>query len=284
MRFLDAERETVEQLLPGLDAELAACPLAELERPGSVAISAVRLANGPGVLVPAEHGGAHACARQALRLTRAIGSRAPSLAVAATMHNFSVASLVALARRSEGFAWMPLDAIARDRLLVASAFAEGISGQGILTPTMHAVRDQDGWRITGRKKPCSLSLSADIVTASVTLREPGVDEALGVALIPARSEGISTRPFWGAPVLTGAESEEVVLQDALVDDQLVVRLDPGSNLQDLQTVGLIWFNLLISGAYLGMASGLVERLLLSGEGICRPRAGGHRARCRDDVA
>ena len=75
--------------------------------------------------------GGGATARQDLRCTRAIGARTPSLAVAATMHNFSVASLVALSQHSEGFEWMLLDAIARDRLLAASAFAEGLSGQGI---------------------------------------------------------------------------------------------------------------------------------------------------------
>jgi alkylation response protein AidB-like acyl-CoA dehydrogenase len=266
MRFLATERETLDRLLPRLDADLAEHSLAELERPDGPAIPAFRAVHGSGLLVPIEHGGTGATAVDALRCTRAIGTRSPSLGVAATMHNFSVASLVALCERSDGLEWMLLDAIARDRLLVASAFAEGRTGQGILSPTMRAVRVDKEWRVTGRKKPCSLSRSADIITASVTLAGDGEEDGVGIALIPRHSEGISVRPFWHSSVLTGAESDELVLDEVPVEDQLMVPLeaDPEPGADDLQTVGLIWFTVLISGVYLGAASGLVERLLSAG--------------------
>ncbi|MEQ4305045.1 acyl-CoA dehydrogenase [Plantactinospora sp. B6F1] len=263
MRLLAADRAVLDRLLPGLDAELGRHPLTALERPESPGLAAFRLARGPGLLVPVEHGGTGATAREAVRCTRAIGSRSPSLAVAATMHNFSVASLVALSSRSEGFEWMLLDAVARDRLLVASAFAEGRTAQGILSPTMRAERDGKRWLVTGSKKPCSLSRSADIFTTSVLLHEDAEAPRLGVALITAHSPGITVRPFWASGVLTGAESDELVLTEVPVEDELMVRMavDPDAPPDDdLQTVGLIWFSLLITAAYLGAAAGLVERL------------------------
>lgn len=275
MSFLTAERRALQQHLPGLDKALAEHPLTELEQPGNPGIAHFKEAGGAGLLIPSEHGGGGASARDAVRVTRAIGSRSPSLAIAATMHNFSVASLAALAHHSEGFEWMLLDAIANDRLLVSSGFAEGAPGRGVLDPTMRAVREDGQWRVTGSKKPCSLSRSMDLITASVSLQEAGAESGLGVALIPAASEGISVRPFWASPVLAGAESDEVVLVDVPVADELMIRpqLDPGSNLDDLQTVGFIWFSLLVAASYLGAASALVERVIDAGRAVAAARAG-----------
>lgn len=266
MRLLAEERAVLERYLPGLDQAIAALPLEKLEVPGNDGLRLFREAGGCGLLVPTIHGGSGATAYDAVRCARAIGSRSPSLGVATTMHHFSVASLVALASHSDGFEWMLLDGIANDRLLVSSAFAEGRSGQGILSPTVTARREGSGWLLNGRKKPCSLSRSMDVITASVALHEDGGDDAgaqLGVALVPASSPGISVAPFWASSVLAGAESDEVILEDVFVDDQLMLRpqLDPASHLDNLQTVGLVWFTLLVTATYLGVASALVERVL-----------------------
>src|SRR5688500_9021551 len=134
MGFLGNERSALQRSLPGLEDRLVHYGLMALEKSGNPGLALFKEVGGPGLLVPAEHGGIGASAVDAVRCTRAIGARSPSLAVAATMHNFSVASLVALADRAEGFEWMLVDAIARDRLLVSSAFAEGRSGQNILRP------------------------------------------------------------------------------------------------------------------------------------------------------
>ncbi|AXX30985.1 acyl-CoA/acyl-ACP dehydrogenase [Actinosynnema pretiosum subsp. pretiosum] len=273
MRFLQREHDTLEALLPGLDKALGAFTLSELEQRGGPGIAALREAGGSGLLVPAEHGGLGASARDAVRVTRAIATRSPSVAVAATMHNFSVASLVTLAATSTGFEWLLLDAVARDKRMMSSAFAEGRTGQGVLTPTMSARRAEGGWLVSGSKKPCSLSASMDLITASVALHHEDGTTGLGIAVIPAEAPGISVRPFWNSPVLAGAESDEVVLADVLVPDELVVKpvLDPETNLDDLNTTGLIWFNLLVSAVYLGVASALVARLLDSGRGDAATR-------------
>ncbi|PWV58095.1 acyl-CoA dehydrogenase family protein [Nocardiopsis sp. L17-MgMaSL7] len=261
------DRAALEALLPGLDAELTKRSLSDLESTENDGLSLYRRFGGCGLLIPKENGGLAADAHTAIRAIRALAGRSPSLAVAATMHNFSVASLVALATHSNGFEWMLLDAVASDRLLVCSAFAEGRSGQGVLAPTMRARRENDHWVIDGRKKPCSLSRSMNLITASVALEDAdGGEPQFGVALIPAETPGISVRPFWNSQVLTGAESDELILDNVIVGDDLVVRpeLDPGSNLDNLQTTGMIWFSLLIAGGYLGMAGALVERLWDSG--------------------
>jgi len=274
MSFLDLERDTCERLLPGLVKQLAEIPLLDLERPASPAIDLFRTAGGPGLVVPKAHKGLGATAVQAARVTRALAACSPSLAIATTMHQFSVASLVALAESSNGFEWMLLEGVAVDRRLMASGFAEGNPGQGILAPTMTARRDGANWRVSGAKRPCSLSRSMDLLTASVAMPAEDGGSRLGVALIPAESPGIRIEPFWQSWVLAGAESDAVVLDDVEVHPDLVVYPEIGldGQLDSLQTVGFIWFELLVTACYLGVAAGLVERVLQRGRGPVTERA------------
>ncbi|MGW6454909.1 acyl-CoA dehydrogenase family protein [Streptomyces sp. NPDC055078] len=263
MDGLQHERIHLDQLLRGLDEALAGTALAELERPGSPALAAFRAAGGPGLLVPTEHGGKGADLLTAVRVQRAVGSRSPSLAVATTMHHFSVASLVETAAGGDGMEWMLLSAIAKDNLLLASGFAEGRTGQGILSPTLTARTEGDRIWLSGTKKPCSLARSMDLLTVSVALPEPDGSTRLAVALVPATSPGVSVRPFWNSPVLAAAESDEVRLTEVEVPADLVVRTDvtDDGRLDRLQNVGFIWFEALMTASYLGVLSALVERVL-----------------------
>lgn len=278
MRSLESARETCESLLPGLLDRLADVPLEELEAPRSAAFDDFRAAGGPALLIPASYGGKGADPLQALAVVRALASRAPSLAVATTMHHFSVATLFTLADsiQSSGMEWALLEGIAEQRLLVASGFAEGRPGRGILSPTMTATEADGGYVINGAKKPCSLAHSMDLLTASVALpATDGGEPSMAVLLVPRETEGISVHPFWGSRTLAGAESDEVRLTDVLVDEKLLMRTEPSvaGRLDDLQTVGLIWFELLISACYLGIVSGLVERVVDGGRGSAADRAG-----------
>ncbi|PWI12145.1 oxidoreductase [Streptomyces sp. NWU339] len=276
MRSLEAARATCDSFLPGLLDLLSGMPLEALEAPRNPALDHFRETGGPGLVIPKTYGGAGADPVQALAVVQALASKAPSLAIATTMHHFSVATLFTLAEsiQSSGMEWALLEGIAEQRLLVASGFAEGRPGRGILSPMMTATKADGGYVINGAKKPCSLSHSMDLLTASVVLPTDGGEPRTAVLLIPRNTEGITVHPFWGSRTLAGAESDEVRLTDVFVDEQLVMRTEPGDagNLDSLQTVGLIWFELLISACYLGIVSGLVERVVDGGRGSDSDRA------------
>ena len=102
MNFLLAERQTLNRFAPGLDDKLSAIGLARLEAPDSGGIDLFRTHGGPGLLIPPQYSGLGATAVEALRFQRALGSRSPSLAVAATMHHFSVATLVTMCGGTTG--------------------------------------------------------------------------------------------------------------------------------------------------------------------------------------
>jgi alkylation response protein AidB-like acyl-CoA dehydrogenase len=272
MNFLRPARDCLEHYLPGLDKQLGDVPLLTMEQPGNAAISMFREARGPALLVPEEFGGLGASLVEAVHIQRAIGSRSPSLAVATTMHHFSVASLVELSAAGSGFEWAMLEAMAANNWLLSSGFAEGRAGQHILTPTMKATVAEGGLVVNGAKKPCSLTWSMDLMSASVAVADPSGTERMAVILIPATSPGIERKPFWQSWVLAGAESDEVVLRDVHVPDSLVFYPADGPEMDPIQARGFIWFELLIAASYVGVASGLVERVLGRGRGSEEDRA------------
>jgi alkylation response protein AidB-like acyl-CoA dehydrogenase len=272
MRFLEQERAALEALLPGLDAALAQVPLPEMERPGNPAIPMFRRLGGPGLLVPTRFGGRGASPLQAVRAQRAIASRAPSLAVAATMHHFTLAALMEIDPDDPGLEGEFLGSVARGNLYVASGFAEGRTGASIQTSALRLERGRGGWIVNGSKKPCSLSRSMDLFTLSTPAPE-GMDAGLAAAIIPADTPGIERRPFWQSPILAGAESDEVVLRDVLVPEDALFPLGGPGRINPVQDRGCLWFELLITASYLGMASALVERVLSSNKGGADERVG-----------
>lgn len=274
VHFLSDERDTLALLLPGLDQQLQQLSLQQLESRRSPGVDLFRQAGGAGLLVRTEHGGAGATPLQMVRLQRALSSRSPSLAIATTMHHFSVASLVEMSRQSSGPEWMLLEAVAGQRLLLASGFAEGRTGQNVLVPTMRGRLGEDGlYRISGTKKPCSLAWSMDLLTASAAIEMPDGSQEFAVVVVPAGRPGMRIEEFWTNDVLAGAESDAVVLEDVELEPDLVIRSDTsgGQRLDDLQVSGFLWFELLMSACYIGMASNLVERALESSRTDARVR-------------
>ncbi|MGW3365008.1 hypothetical protein ACWDOR_18900 [Streptosporangium canum] len=244
------------KLLPGLDESLRAVPLMELEGPSGPGIGLFRDSGGPGLLVPTAYQGRGATALDALRVQRALGSRAPSLAVATTLHHFSTATLAALIT-DEGLESLLVEGVASGNYLVAFGFAEERPGAGVLFPSMTATQGPDGVRISGVTRPPSLARSMDLLIAAVMVsRSDGPGEEPAVALVPAESEGVSVG---GA----GADSEQVTLDDVEVPPEMLVRAsDLDGRLDVLLSAGFAWFQLLMTGSYLGAAGALVERVLL----------------------
>lgn len=267
MNFLKRDRTTLEQFLPSLDSKLAKIPLAEIERPGNPGLAMLREAEGTAILVPTEHGGKGASPVEAIQIHRAVATRSPSLAIAMTMHNFSVATLVEYLFYGN-YTVELLNQISGGQLLVASGFAEGRTSSSILDPAVKATpREGGGYLINGSKKPCSLSNSMHLLTASVAVPSAsGNGTRRAVAVIPADAEGLTRKPFWKSTVLGGAESDEVVLTDVQISDEQLFFPEVEETLDAVEAGGFLWFELLVSASYLGVASALVERVIAGGRG------------------
>jgi alkylation response protein AidB-like acyl-CoA dehydrogenase len=277
MQFLEADRNLCDKLLPGLRQQLAEIPLSELESEDSPAIEMFRAHGGTNLLVPASYGGLDANALDAARVVRALGAVAPSMTVATMMHHFSLGTLFAVAEtisEDSGLEEILLGRVVGERMLVASGFAEGRTGQGILTPTMEAQPVDGGFLINGSKKPCSLSRSMNLLTASVAMPMPDGGAGMGLLMLPADTPGVSIHPFWSTFSLAGAESHEVRLTDVFVSPEHIIAPNPevAQQLDRLTTVGLIWFQMFVCATYTGMASALVEKVLERCRGSVTDRA------------
>lgn len=277
MQFMEADRNICDKLLPGLRQQLAEIPLAELESEDSPAIEMFRAHGGTNLLVPAAYGGPDASALDAARVVRALGAVAPSMTVATMMHHFSLGTLFSVAKAmgvDSGLEDILLRRVVERRLLVASGFAEGKTGQGIFTPTMAAQPVDGGFLINGSKKPCSLSRSMDLLTASVSVPLPDGSVGMGLLMLPADTPGVSVHPFWSTFVLAGTESHEVRLTDVLVTPEHIIQPNPdiAPAMDKLTTIGLIWFQLTVCATYTGVASALVERVLERSRGTVSDRA------------
>jgi alkylation response protein AidB-like acyl-CoA dehydrogenase len=270
LAFLETELSTLGKFFPELNGAFASTSFDAMESPGNPAIEAFRAAGGPALLIPKQAGGRGATPIQAVRVQRALGCRSPSLAVAATMHHFSVASPVELAKNPGGMERVLVEQIARQNLYVASGVAEGRTGTSVLQSGLRVRRVAGGVVVSGSKKPCSLSRSMALLTASLQMPAGGPRAGeLAFAVIPAQTPGIERRPFWKSPILAGAESDEIVLDEVEVPDLLISVLDPDGA---LLAHGFLWFELLISASYLGIADGLVAAVLDRGKGGTVERA------------
>jgi alkylation response protein AidB-like acyl-CoA dehydrogenase len=276
MQFMEADRTACDKLLPGLRGQLAELPLAELEAQDSPAIEIFRAHAGTNLMVPSGYGGLDASPLDAARVLRALAAQAPSMTVATMMHHFSLGTLFAVADLvgAAGLEELLLRRVVDERLLVASGFAEGRTAQGILTPTMRAEEVPGGYVVNGAKKPCSLSRSMDLLTASVAVPQPDGGSAMGLLLLPADTPGISVHPFWSTFALGGAESDEVRLTDVFVTPDQVIAPDPelADAMARLTTVGLIWFQMTVCATYTGIASALVEQAMTGARGSVTDRA------------
>jgi len=266
MNFLKRERATLEEFLPTLDVDLAEIPLMEIERPGNPGLAMLREREGTAILIPTEHGGKGASPVQAIQIQRAVATRSPSLAIAMTMHNFSVATLCEYLFYGD-YTVELLNQISGGQLLVASGFAEGRTSSSILDPWVKATPQNGGYIINGSKKPCSLSNSMHLLTASVAVPSlSGNGTRRAVAVVPADAEGISRKPFWKSTVLGGAESDEVVLNNVAISEAQLFFPEIEESLDAVEAGGFLWFELLVAASYLGVASALVEQVLMRKRG------------------
>jgi alkylation response protein AidB-like acyl-CoA dehydrogenase len=272
VRFLAKERAVLDRYLPGLDSWLASAAHEDLESPRGLAIGQFREQGGGNLMLSRRFGGSGATFGDALHVQRAIGSRAPSLAVATTMHHYKVTMLerfMPTAKRDE-----LLCRVGRERMLIASCSGEGRVGANLFRPSVTACDVDGGLVVSGSKKPCCLIWSAGLLsvflTAETASRYRG--QQLNV-LISADAPGIERRPFWSNPVLAGSESDELRLHAVFVPDHHVLEVGQHGDMTDLMTYTLTGFELLACGAYVGIASGLVERVLQKQAGDEGERAG-----------
>lgn len=254
--LLSTEYDVLDRFAPGLRDRLTTSGLLTNEGADSTAVADWSQTGGTGLIVPTELGGQGATAVEAVRFQTAIGSLAPSLGAATTMHHLSCATLFEAAQDASQDERELIKALVEQGTVMASGFSEGKPGGSVFHPTMTARRDGDDYLLSGRKAPCSLARSMTLLVASALVDE----HERAVVLVFNGSEGLRREEFWAAPVLTASESDALVLDDVRVEGDMVF-LNSQNDPDDVhEMTGYLWFGLLISACYLGVAARLVDTL------------------------
>lgn len=264
--FLQEERTLLNTMVPGLDDLLQREGVLQMESKKPEQLKKImqdfRLLS---LWIPEEYGGKAISPCTAIRLQTAIASRAPSMALMLTMHNFTVNFNIPLSKNFSCSAEL-LRKAAREEMLIGSAFAEGRYGAGILDSTVFVEETSGGYRINGAKKPCTMASVMDIITVGIAKKINDQEKVTGMAILDYASAGISHKPFWKIPLLEAADNNELCFDNVFVGREQVILPDPDDpalmRLVGMGEVsGLCWFEIVACASYLGAVSSLAERVL-----------------------
>jgi len=245
-----------EEVLAGIAREAAASD--ERGTLSTATLGRLRDAGYFGLPVPVGFGGGGANLLECAAVQRRLGKADPALAIAVNMHLFSIGLAVAQWRRQVNSCGLLLEAIATQKRIVASAFAEPHLGGSLLRSTAKAKRVPGGYRVTGVKSPCSLAAHCDLVCFQMQL-DPVEPQGLLVAVIPSEATGVRVRHTWDALGMRASGSETLLLEDCFVPEELVFhRCEPGNDDDEVFATSLIWFCVTSTATYLGVASAAVE--------------------------
>lgn len=248
---------SLDNFLPGLKEKLASQNFSDNEAEHSPVISWFKDSGGCRLMVKKCYGGLELTPWQGVLVQLGLGALSPSLAIGAGMHQFSIATLQEMAKTSTGLESLLLEAIAKNDLLVSSAFSEGNTSKSILKSQIIAKPSGKGFIVTGTKKPCSLAHDMDLLTASVRVEPEDADPYFAVALIHKENDGVNVEQFWDANFLKASQSEAVKLNEVYVPHSMLVNVDENMAYH-AHICGFVWFELLTTASYLGMVYGLVD--------------------------
>jgi alkylation response protein AidB-like acyl-CoA dehydrogenase len=207
--------------------------------------------------VPAELGGGDASYPELCDMLRVLAQYCGSTALTLSMHTHPLVTLVWRWRRDPTPVERILRRVAAEQLqLVTSGASDWLEGSGV------AVRVEDGWRITARKRFASGSPAGDLLMTTAidaaSAREPVV---LHFA-VPLATEGVTVQNNWHTLGMRGTGSHDVVIEDVLVPEAAIsIRRPPGKWVQPFQLMQMIALPL-IMGCYVGVAEAMRDRAIV----------------------
>jgi len=238
--------------------------IARAEHEGTLPLEVVRELGDLGVLgmtVPERDGGLGASYLAFALVLEELAAAWPSLAVGVSVNSGIVAgSIVRYGTPDQRARWLPL--LMDGKGLGAFALTEPSAGSDAASLRSTAVKDGDGWRITGRKQFITSARYAPlfIVFARVGVPEPARPHAGITAFIVARdTPGLSIGPAEQKMGLRASDTSAIVLEDARVGADAVLG-EVGKGMS-LALAGLDGGRIGIASQSIGIARAALERAM-----------------------
>ena len=241
---------------------------ARAEHEGTLPLEVVRELGELGVLgmtIPERDGGLGASTVAFTLVLEELAAAWPSLSVGVSVNSgIVVGSVVRYGTAEQRKRWLPQ--LMDGRGLGAFALTEPSSGSDAASLRANAVRDGDGWRLTGRKQFITSARYAPffIVLARVGAAEPGRPHNGITAFIVAKdTPGLTVGPAEQKMGLRASDTSAIVLENARVDgDAVLGEIGKGFS---LALAGLDGGRIGIAAQSVGIARAAIDRAAAYGK-------------------
>jgi alkylation response protein AidB-like acyl-CoA dehydrogenase len=224
--------------------------------------------------VPVELGGLGATMRQVCVAQAELGRYCGSTALSVNMHLFQTLATVYRWRR--GAAVEPLlRRIARDGIVVMSS-----GGSDGMWPSGTAVREDGGYRISGRKVFCSQAPVADVLATMAVYDDPQDGPVVLAIGIPTATEGFEIVETWDTLGMRGTSSHDVQLDNVFVADAQVAARRPWGRVDPVLRNAGVHFAPPVASVYWGIAAGARDEAVRI---VCSRRTGDGQALSGDAI-
>jgi len=200
--------------------------------------------------VPEDLGGLGASMRQVCYAQAELARSCGSTALAANMHIYI--TLVQCFRRRNGMpgAEAVLKRVADEDLVL---FTSG--GSDWLWSNGTAVRENGGYRVSGRKAFCSQAPRGDVLVTTAVADDGNGDREVLTFSVPAAAEGVKVLDTWDTLGMRGTASHDVELDGVLISDAQIVSRRPWGLFDPALRAAAIHFMPPVSAVYYGIAAG-----------------------------
>jgi alkylation response protein AidB-like acyl-CoA dehydrogenase len=200
--------------------------------------------------VPAELGGYGATMRQVCYAQAELARSCASTALAVNMHLYLTLANVFRWRRGAPGAEGLLRRVASEGVvLMTSGGSDGI------WPSATAVKENGGYRISGRKVFCSQAPVADALTTMAVYDDPSEGPVVLLAGIPMNADGVRILDTWNALGMRATGSHDVLLEDVAISESQVAGRRPWGKVDPILRAAGIHFAPPVAAVYAGVAMG-----------------------------
>jgi alkylation response protein AidB-like acyl-CoA dehydrogenase len=225
----------------------------------------LRAAGYHALAVPGELGGLGANLRQVCYAQAELARFCGSTALAINMHIYLTLTNVYRWKNGAAAAEGVLRRAASEGLILMTS-----GGSDGLWPTATAVKEDGGYRVTGRKRFCSQAPVADVLTTMAAYDDPAEGRVVLAVSIPTGSDGFRIVDSWDTLGMRATSSHDVQLDGVLVKEAQVAARRPWGRLDPVLRNALIHFAPTSSAVYYGIAAGARDEAVRT---IARRRRG-----------
>lgn len=208
------------------------------------------------LVIPEELGGLGASLRQTLYAQAELARYCGATALAVNMHLYLALTNMYRYKNGAAAAEPLLKRIAAEKLILMTS-----GGSDGLWPSTTATRENGGYRLNGRKRFCSQSPIANVLSTFATYDDPVEGKVILAVGVPTSSPGLQIVETWDTLGMRGTASHDVQLDDVMISEAQVVGKQPYGKIGPALKIAVIHGVSTMAAVYFGIAAGARDEAL-----------------------